>query len=411
MATILTIIPYNFYPPVGGGALRCFYILREMAKHHDVYLLTTQPAEDFKRNFTPLFPQNVHIISTHATTPFNSVFSLLPKKIANALHHRFLKRTLKGPANNYLLEVYPCLVRILNLVQFDIFYYENLEALGLLGSLIKRFNKTAIHIYDAHNVDSELWNQLAKAHNSLRFRSYASAALQVEKSLFKKIDTFFCCSEEDNIKLTRLNNSIVRGTIIPNGVDLMLNTYDHSDYKYEIKNILFCGSLDYLPNKQGISWFYEEVFPTLKQLLPSTTLTVIGSCSDLEAYKAIQSDESVNFIGRVDSVLSYYYTSSVAIVPLLSGSGTRLKILEAMSLGNPVVSTSIGASGLDCKAGEHILIADDPNDFASMISQLLTDKSKFDDMRHKALEFVASHYEWRVIGSKVNSVIKKMLNS
>jgi polysaccharide biosynthesis protein PslH len=408
MATILTIIPYSFYPPISGGAHRCFYILREMARYNTVYVLTCQPESDFSKNATPKFPVNVNIISTYNKEQFTSPFNIFPSRIANALNSRLLTNSINEPTNTYLLECLPTLKDILNRVDFDIIYYESLEAFGIIRRFIK--SKNIIKIYDAHNCDSELWSQQALINSGdVKFKKYASKALSLENSLYKHIDAFFCCSDVDFKKIMKLNENKLVGVVIPNGVDLVHRPYDQNPDKSKILNLIFCGSLNYFPNQQGLLWFYDEVFPLVKEVIPNINLTVVGNTTSMVGYQELINDSSVNFIGKVKSVVPYYLQSSVAIIPLLSGSGTRLKILEAMSMGNPIVSTSIGAAGINLNNGEHLLIADTPQDFARQILSLQTDEKMFHTIRQNSLKIVEYMYDWNKIGIKMNSYIKNLL--
>jgi polysaccharide biosynthesis protein PslH len=406
MAVILTIIPYKFYPPIGGGALRCFYIMREMANNHTVYVITTQPENDFFLGEQPAFPDNVNIISVNPTKLHRSKFNLLLSRLAEALKYRWLRRSFNSTTNSYFLSVYPLLHELISRVKFDIFYYENLEALDLFEKVIKRHNRKALHLYDAHNCDSELWLQLATANNSFKMLTYANRALALENKLYKKVNAFFCCSEEDNWKLTKLNENKIKGVVIPNGVDVASRPFDDNNEKYLIKQIIFCGSLDYLPNREGILWFYKEVLPLLKINCKTLTLIVVGEVTKIDAYKELLNDPFVNFVGKVESVVPYYKASSVAIAPIISGSGTRLKILEAMSMGNPVVSTMIGAEGLNCVPGKHLLLANQPVEYAHKIMGLLSDREKFNFIRNQAFNFVKSTYDWKTIGEKIEKSLR-----
>jgi polysaccharide biosynthesis protein PslH len=410
MANILTIIPYQFYPPIGGGALRCFYILREMARIHNVYVLTSQPETDFRIDNQLAFPTNVQVISIHKSKRYRSIFNILPARIADALNFRLINRSLNKPTNSTLLEMFPTLLDLLSRVKFDLIYYESLEALELVGHLIKIKSRIALHLYDAHNCDSELWaQQAAVTNNELKFKKYAAKALAIESSLHKRVDSIFCCSEIDLVKLKRLNKNKIKGFVVPNGVDVSAKPFDNNVEKWSIQNIIFCGSLDYFPNKQGLLWFYNNVFPIIKSTFPLLTLTVVGIFSSMEDYKALVADTSVNFIGKVETVVPFYQNAAVAIVPLLSGSGTRLKILEAMSMGNPVVSTKIGAEGINYIEGEHILIADTSKEFAKQVITVLTNKALFDSLRINSLQLVQSNYDWHTIGQKVTQNLSSLL--
>ncbi|WP_242919050.1 glycosyltransferase family 4 protein [Pontibacter liquoris] len=408
MATILSIIPYNFYPPVGGGALRCFNILKEMARMHTVYVVTTQPEGSFTSVNGYTLPENVVIKSTSRIHIPDSASGIYMKTM-NAISYRVKKRIIRGQANSYFLASYPIITSLIRELKFDIVYYENLEAVGELSALIKRLSPGSVHLYDAHNVDSDLWAQQAKALQDNRLLSYANCALQQEKQLHKSVDCFFCCSKEDREKLIGLNKANIPGIVVSNGVDTSKKPYDEDALKYSKKEIIFCGSLNYQPNMEGLQWFYSDVFPTLKSELPGLVLTVVGQNASVDYYKAFIEDKNVNFVGTVPDVNPYYYRASVAIVPLLSGSGTRLKILEAMSLGNPVVSTTIGAEGIRYEDGKHLLIADHPQAFVAQILALLTNGQKFDSIRRNARKLVKQQYDWQVIGESINTQIKSLL--
>ncbi|MFD2515644.1 glycosyltransferase family 4 protein [Pontibacter locisalis] len=408
MATILTIIPYSFYPPVNGGALRCFYLLREMSRYHTIYVLTTQKSEDFKLHAEPEFPENIQVVSTHGVKKYRSIFNVLPARVADALNFRYIVRSVSATANETLLSSYSTLQKLLHEQRFDIIFYESLNALGLFRDIIRRNVPAVFHLYDAHNVDSLLWLQQAEAQKSKKLESYAKGALSLEKMLYKKVDAFFCCSEEDLIKLTSLNGNRIQGIVIPNGVDIAKNSFDERSDKHLSKQLIFCGSLDYLPNREGLLWFYINVFPLVKSKVPGVSLTVIGSNSQPDAYEQLMEDTAVNFVGRVEHVVSFYHQSSISIAPLLSGSGTRLKILEAMSLGNPVVSTTVGAEGILYKEGEHLLIADIPEQFAEHIANLLSNSIKFNTIRTQAYKLVKTTYNWKKIGKYANYNISKL---
>ena len=409
MAKILTIIPYHFYPPKNGGTLRCFHILKAMARQHQVFLVTSQHKSDFEKPNGLPFPSNVQVISTRDSSINN--FRFLPKRLINAIIFRLLRRTLLEPTNSYFLEAYPIILRALSEIKPDIVYFENLEALGFFGSLTKKMSPRALRIYDAHNVDSELWSKLAQVNNNPDLKKYALGSLKAEKRLSTSTSFIFTCSQIDLNKLNKLNNGKVEAVVIPNGVDQENNIFDFSPNKHLFNEIIFCGDLTTHANKEGILWFYYEVFPLLLKLKPNLKFTIIGHFSNKRDYQALINDDAVNFVGPVTSVIPYYMRSSIAIVPLLSGSGTRLKILEAMSMGNPVVSTGIGAEGIECTSGKDILISDDPSSFANQIALLLNDHTRFEEIRYNAADLVNSKYQWKQIGDKINIILNRLIST
>lgn len=405
MAKILSVIPYEFYPPRYGGALRCFYLLREMAIAHEVVLITVQPLSDFQAQGYPPFPTNVKVISITDAEGYKSIFNVLPSKAANAINSRMLRRNLFRKGNLFLLKIYPSLKGLLRNGGFDFIYYENLESYGLLHTVAKRFSPGIRQIYDAHNVDSELWEQQAVSFEHQKYKEYAAAALATERDLNRWLSLCICCSVSDQLKLDALNNGRLPLRVVPNGVDCTARPFDNNTGKHQLRNILFCGALDYAPNAEAVLWFFDQIFPLILQQIPSIKFTVIGKMNDAGPYEAVQSHPSVDFVGPVDDVVPYYLSSSILVVPLLSGSGTRLKILEAMSMGNPVVSTKIGAEGIEAADGEHLLLADDPVAFAKHIIALLKDELLFNQIRTRAYELVRNKYDWTVAGTTLRQAI------
>jgi hypothetical protein len=196
VAKILTIIPYPFYPPANGGSLRCFYLLREVARKHEVNLLTVQSAADFTVGDYPAVPENVRIISIHGEKGYRSFLNKLARKAADAVNYRLLQRTFRGSTNSYFLKAYPSLLKVLKELKPDLVFYENLETVGFFSSIVSRQLPSAIQVYDAHNIDSDLWAQLAAAQNNSVFESYAANALQAETNLYKMVDATGTCDQD-----------------------------------------------------------------------------------------------------------------------------------------------------------------------------------------------------------------------
>jgi glycosyltransferase involved in cell wall biosynthesis len=377
----------------------------EMARQNELYLLTVQPATDFKIAKESAFPRNVTIISLYQARGFRSVFNILPSRLADAINYRLLKRKMRTATNSYFLQAYPLLIEAVKKNKPQIVVYENLEAADHFSALIKKQFPGIKQIYDAHNVDSLLWKQLANAKNDHTLISYAEHALVLEKQLHTMVDGVFCCSEDDRKILMDLNTGKLRAWVIPNGVDNMSKAFDKNPGKYRSKEILFCGDLNYFPNEEGLLWFYNEVFFDLKKAISGIRLILVGTAVVHERWQPLLSDPAVIFEGRVNDVKSFYYRTSVCIAPLLSGSGTRLKILEAMRYGNPVISTTIGAAGIEFEAGKDLLIADEPDSFVAKIQLALTDHVLYENIRRRAFALVSSKYDWTVIGKKIQETL------
>jgi glycosyltransferase involved in cell wall biosynthesis len=216
-----------------------------------------------------------------------------------------------------------------------------------------------------------------------------------ETSLHTKADYFLACSEKDRNTLEQLNGGQIRGYVVPNGADTYRNRFREETVTR--RNILFCGSLDYEPNRDGILWFYNSIWPDIKAAYPELVLTIIGRNGTHEDYATLKQDKDIQFVGEVPDVRPYYADSYLSVVPLRKGSGTRLKILESMSLGTTVVSTSIGAEGIDCTHGEHLYIADTREDFIDRIKELFEDTRPAELLRRNARKLIDTRYSWQAI--------------
>ena len=171
----------------------------------------------------------------------------------------------------------------------------------------------------------------------------------------------------------------------------------------ESSEILFCGTLSYPHNTEGLLWFHKKIFPLIKKEIPQAHLVIIGK-NPTEEILRLASEPGVAVVGPVPSTRPYYERADIAVVPLLNGAGTRIKILEAMSFARPVVSTSVGAEGLDVAEGRDILMADDAAVFAKKCAGLLKDKTEILRIGKNGYDLVKSKYDHRVFQKKMEEL-------
>ncbi len=386
---VLFVVPYDkIVPPENGGMVRCVNIIDQVSKYADTTVISFQSSLDLnKYHFQAI--ENIRFIDVEYSKIQNkSRFNLFCRRIVNAIFYRVLKRTFKGPADINLIRYYNPLIKELRLQQFDFVVLENLSSLNAVSIIRKYQFKTKI-IYDAHNVDTTLINQHVSSFNKY--------VINKERYLHKYVNEIWVCSETDGKQFQKANNGLIKYTVIPNG------TYNQSfinddEKKYEL---IFCGSLDYKPNEEGLIWFIDNCWENLQISLPNCTLIVVGSGKQsYQLFEKLNTDGIIN-IGKADDLNKYYKQSMISIVPLLSGSGTRLKILESMSLGVPVVSTSKGAEGIEYTIGKNIEIADNASQFTQIILSLLKNMGKRNEMISNAAQLVKDKYDWNIIGKKI----------
>lgn len=397
---VLYIVPYSqLFPPKNGGMLRNYFLVHELSKYTNVTLVLLQHKSGFKNGEEGYsWNSSIRIVSPDKVLSNNNFLT----KLVNAIKGRYYRRRFFESANIFILQIRPLLKLVLKKEKFDIVIFAHLQSL-VLQPLVRKYNKDAFCILDSHNVDHILYEQECLYIKGKKNNEYKRLKKE-ESILYRKVNAFMACSEKDKQILEHLNGSRIRGILVPNGA----NT-EHLDFQiqkdYKVRNILFCGSLDYLANQNGIIWFYNEVWPKLKQIVPDLTLTVIGRNGIDSIYDIMKSDSSVDFVGQVDVVHSYYYKSALAIVPLRMGSGTRLKILEAMSLGCPVVSTSIGAEGIEHEHMKNIMIANSEYEMLEAINFLLANPEKCDLLRVNARKLIVDRYSWTGIGKNMANLL------
>lgn len=408
MKSILIIVPYDeVYPPMNGGMQRCFNIIIQLAKHFDVTLIIHQGKTDFLKAIAA-YPAiaNVQVKSTKDYMHKAGLIGLLPTKIANAIRYRWYKQQLKGPADGLFLQYYPVLNVLLKQHKYDVIILENLATLNAV-SIIRKYDSSVKIVYDAHNVDSIL--ALVAVEKWAMEKPTQSLINAAEASLCKTVDAVLACSQHDLDELKKLNGGKLSGAVIPNGVAVATHLADEGVLQEMPEYILFCGSLHAVPNSEGLLWFYNKIWLAVKQSFPSLKLLIVGSGNTPESLHPLLNDASIHFTGAVEEVRPWYNKAAVAIVPLLSGSGTRLKILEAMGLGLPVISTSKGAEGIAYSNGQDIIIADKETDYAAALINLLNSKQTRINIQQNARKLAKAIYDWDIVGNSLASYLNKGL--
>jgi glycosyltransferase involved in cell wall biosynthesis len=190
-------------------------------------------------------------------------------------------------------------------------------------------------------------------------------------------------------------------SVVENGVDVEF--YRPLPMNLQKKNVLFLGNMSYEPNSDGSLYFCLKLLPLIKKQIPQCTFFIVGK-NPSEAILNLSDGENVIVTGYVDDPMPYYRRCDICVVPLRAGGGSRLKILEAMAVGRPVVSTSIGCEGLDAKNDQHILIADNPEEFAKKTIQLLTDEALYNRLVQQGRGLVEEKYSWDRISDKLLKV-------
>ncbi|HEV8611045.1 MAG TPA: glycosyltransferase [Thermoanaerobaculia bacterium] len=246
---------------------------------------------------------------------------------------------------------------------------------------------------DFHNLDSELWRRMGESAPSRLARAFARSQAprvsRVEASLVARSGGVSCVSQREAELLARLAPKVPR-LVVPNGVDLERYAFRAEPAREEI--VFYVGDLTWPPHAQGMAWFRREVWPLVERTRPQARAEIVGRGA------APGADGRFTFFGEGDDTRPHWSRAAVAVVPLKAAAGTRLKILEAAACGVPVVSTSVGAEGLDLADVSEIRIADGAAEFAAAVSALLADPDARRRQAEAARRKVEERYGWRSIG-------------
>jgi glycosyltransferase involved in cell wall biosynthesis len=250
-------------------------------------------------------------------------------------------------------------------------------------------------VISAHNVEAQVWRRLAEASRGtpqgLVYRVQADRMANFERWAFGNAAFATAVSEPDALALGELGARDV--TVVPNGVDLEFFRPPPGDGPEDL--VVFTGSMDWRPNQDGIRWYLDEVHPLLRGRVEAPLVVVGRNPPSWLSEDHLPPDVEVT--GSVPDVRPYLERAGVFVVPLRAGGGSRLKILEALAAGRAVVSTTVGAEGLDLEDGKHLVLADTPEIFAAAVEGLLGDRDRARALGLAGRKRVEDRYGWDAI--------------
>ena len=385
------------YPTDSGGRIRTYYILKGLSQEHDITLLTTIEHEEQRMLIPELLKvcSKVKVIKTRVETLLQLVGKIIKNcfsQIPIVVERHYLKE-VADEVNAQIHEAQP---------KFDIIHFDHLDTSIYLDCI----PATMTTVLDEHNIVSNQVKTSALVERNFLKRFYMDIqlkkTLRYEASVCRKITRCFVCSDVDKRYLLRMAKD-AHVVSVPNGVDVEYfggkSWIVGSQHKFsqDIPTIIFVGTLDYGPGGTAVRYFCEDIFPLIQLNVPDVRFLVVGQNPPKYLQLLAEQNKNIVLTGRVDDIRPYVAQAQVFVVPLQSGSGTRLKILDAMAMNIPVVSTSIGAEGLAVCSGEHLFITDTPAAFGAAVSQLLQDLSLADNIRENASQLVQTKYSWKTI--------------
>lgn len=390
---ILFVSPYVPFPLDDGGKIRIFHLLKSLARRYNVTLLSLSDNSNddkYKKIFHKFCKEVIFVKKKKRHFLYLNklvrIFIPLPSGILNEGEKSFEK------VLNKILYEY----KIVHIEEESMFqYFEKFP------NIIKVLSLPKIQSYFLREEARYNTNILYKIYQYLESKKY----YLFEKRVYKKSDKILVCSDIDKQRI----HKIYKGTetaVIPNGVDISYFTKRKSN-KSDISKIIFIGSFNYFPNIDASKFFIKNIFTMIVKKNPMIRFLFVGKGSEL-LKREYNKYPNIEFTGYVDDTRKYM-NNSIFIVPLRIGGGTRIKILEAMAMGIPVVSTSIGAEGLEVKNNRDILIADNPRDCAEKVNRLIKDVRLREKLSVNGRKVVEQKYSWQKIGKVLVNEYKKTI--
>lgn len=378
-----------------GGQQRTYFLIKELATHFDLIVLSPyNEDQDAVQGIDATFIVNNGVKARKMMQ--TSIPGRIISKIAD-LVFSFTKTSKTSIINIASRQLRKQIKNIKEQKRFD---HVQTIVFDTISTVVKFENKLfQKRILNAHNFDFEISEY--KFLQQLKDTSTPTSRLEntlndiiSTRNLEFDIDTYFdeiwTCSAADVVKFKTYNpNTKVIFHVLPNGSDTDERTFQAINGNY--KKMLFVGSLNYFPNINGLKWFIDSIF---KNLPKDFELTIVGKSPDEILYDLVKSYSNIQLVGEVDDVEGYYQSHDVFIVPIMEGSGTRLKILEAFSYGKLVLSTQKGIEGIEAIDKEHYIAFNDLKEFECGFLKSM-DVDRFKTIRENARALVEHDYSWK----------------
>lgn len=399
---LLIVTPQLPYPPQQGTSLRNFHIVQGLsgATRLTLFSLTELDSADPG----PLAAWCEEIVSAPMPT----------RSRRQRLVHLLLTRQADMARRLVTPALRTALHDLLARRRFDLVQIEGIELAPLITE-VHAVSPTSRLIFDNHNAETALQERALATDIRQPARWGAAAYSWVQVQRLRRLERWACraadavtvVSAADRLALEALAPEL-RGhlTVIPNCIDVQTVAASLPGPQFDL---VFTGKMDFRPNVDAVLWFAEAIWPLIRQARPQTTWAIVGQ-KPHPRLAALNTWPGVTLTGRVPATAPYLSGAQVVILPLRMGSGTRLKLIEAMAAGRAVVSTRLGAEGYPARPGEHLCLADDPPAFAAAVLRLLEDAAERQRLGQAARQFAAD-FDWRVVTPAFLTLYARLLTA
>ena len=381
------------YPPRWGWAMRVYHLARQLARRHDVTLLTYGTGAD-QPNVPLLRNEGVHAETVLRERPSRT--TRRKDQLASLVGRLpFESHIARSP------EMQRAIDRLSSERPFDVVQLES--------TLVRPFHfpDESKLVLDEHNIEYENYARTREVESSALRRAFyafeASKVRRYEQAAWREVAGCVLTSAREE-EVVRAHAPRTPTVVVPNGVDV--DYFKPTSREREAGSIVFNGVLDYRPNLDAALFLIDEVLPLVQAKHPEARVTIVGR-SDPAELKQVQRPNVVA-TGEVPDVRPYLEQAAVVAVPIRAGSGTRFKVVEGLAVGAPMVSTAVGCEGIGVEDGEHLLVADSAEDFAGAIVRLFDDAELGRKLGQAGRQFVVDAYSWERAGERLESLYERI---
>ncbi len=389
------------FPPKDGGAIATLSLaegLSDVGNEVSILCLNTSKHPFDVRNIPGVLKKKLNFFSIDHDTginPFrlllNILFSSEPYNARRFYSRAFIKY----------------LVSLLKDEHYDVIQLEG-PYMGYYIDTVRKHATNAMVSLRAHNVEHEIWQRkVLNTRNPflrLYFVQISGRVRALEERVLKNSDCLVAISDRDRKQLLMMKE--IRNITIPTG----LNEYRYpTPREPEFPTLFYIGALDWMPNQEGITWFVDQVFPLVREKVPSIALHIAGRNAPawlVHKFNGKRHD-GINFHGEVDNAYQFMNRYAIFVSPLFTGSGIRIKILEGMMMQRVIVSTSIAAEGIPVSDRKNILITDGAESMAGIIAELCRDKTRYDEIARNSRTFVNENFNNFATSKRLSDFYRK----
>ncbi len=390
---VLFLTPDLPYPPHQGAAIRSFNLIKNLAPRHEIHLLSFAQDRTTGDRVTPLLDY---------CTSMGTVPAPRRSRARRALSVLFSSKpdmALRLPSPEFMNQLRIYVTR----ERFDYVQVEAIE-MAQYGLAIKQMSLPSEPsiIFDDINAEYLLQRRAFEADRGRPNRWLGAIysliqwrkLMRYEARACRQLDKVVVVSHADGEALEELVPGL-QSAVVPNGVDTTYYSPADGDRETDT-TLVFTGKMDFRPNVDAVLWFGQEVLPLIRAEIPGVRFKVVGR-NPHPRLRHLGEESDITLTGYVDDVRPYIAQAGVYVVPLRVGGGTRLKILEAMSMGKAVVSTSLGCEGIEVTPDQDLVIADEPHVFAKSVVELIENRKRRRKLGLAARQLVESEHDWRQI--------------